>query len=103
MKRTLKWGLAIGSVIVGAAAYVGSLQATPASPDFSASTISVGRLAEFDVTHHAVFDDPDPDNSKKYVWLSMQQTKGPSDLFVQSNVWQPGAVTGWHTHPGHSL
>jgi quercetin dioxygenase-like cupin family protein len=22
---------------------------------------------------------------------------------VQSNVWQPGGSTGWHTHPGHSL
>jgi quercetin dioxygenase-like cupin family protein len=22
---------------------------------------------------------------------------------VQSNVWQPGGSTGWHTHTGHSL
>ena len=26
-----------------------------------------------------------------------------SDLYVQSNVWEPGGSTGWHTHPGHSL
>ena len=37
------------------------------------------------------------------LWLSMQKTKGSSDLYVQSNVWQPGGSTGWHTHPGHSL
>ena len=24
-------------------------------------------------------------------------------MYVQSNVWQPGGSTGWHTHPGHSL
>ena len=32
-----------------------------------------------------------------------QRTKGPSDLYVQSNVWTPGGTTGWHTHPGRSL
>ena len=37
------------------------------------------------------------------MWLSMQKTKGSSDLYVQSNVWQPGGSTGWHSHPGHSL
>jgi len=24
-------------------------------------------------------------------------------VYVQSNVWNPGGSTGWHTHPGHSL
>jgi hypothetical protein len=33
----------------------------------------------------------------------MQKTRGASDVYVQSNVWQPGGSTGWHTHPGHSL
>ncbi|HEX9187988.1 MAG TPA: cupin domain-containing protein, partial [Vicinamibacteria bacterium] len=46
------------------------------------------------------FGDPTP---RKDLWLSLQRTKGPSDLYVQSNVWQPGGSTGWHTHPGHSL
>jgi hypothetical protein len=36
-------------------------------------------------------------------WLSRQEISGPSSLYVQSNVWQPGGTTGWHTHPGHSL
>jgi uncharacterized cupin superfamily protein len=34
---------------------------------------------------------------------SLQQTKGLSDVYVQSNVWAPGGSTGWHSHPGHSL
>ena len=33
----------------------------------------------------------------------MQKTKGLSDLYVQSNAWQPGGSTGWHSLPGHSL
>src|SRR5262249_16917452 len=37
------------------------------------------------------------------VWLSWQRTVGNSDLYVQSNTWQIGATTGWHSHPGHSL
>ena len=36
-------------------------------------------------------------------WQSKLQTKGLSDVYVQSNVWTPGGSTGWHTHPGPSL
>jgi len=36
-------------------------------------------------------------------WLSFQKTQGPSDLYLQSNTWQPGGSTGWHQHPDHSL
>ena len=102
MRRKLKWLLLLIPVILAAAGYVGNLQATPAS-GFSASTLAVGRLPQFDVTHNLVFDLPGEDNSKKGVWLSLQKTQGLSDLYVQSNVWQVGGTTGWHTHPGHSL
>jgi uncharacterized cupin superfamily protein len=36
-------------------------------------------------------------------WQEWIRTKGLSDLYVQSNIWQPGGSTGWHTHPGPSL
>ena len=36
-------------------------------------------------------------------WQAKINTKGRSDLYVQSNVWAPGGTTGWHTHPGPSL
>jgi hypothetical protein len=101
MRRNLKWLLALSTVVVGATAYVGNILATPSS-GFAASTISAGRLQEFDVTHHLVSDNAD-NTAKPAVWLSLQKTKGPSDLYVQSNVWQVGGTTGWHTHPGHSL
>ena len=31
------------------------------------------------------------------------KTKGNSDGYFLTNVWQPGGTTGWHTHPGHTL
>jgi hypothetical protein len=34
--------------------------------------------------------------------LSSQKAEGASELYVESNVWQAGGSTGWHTHPGHS-
>jgi quercetin dioxygenase-like cupin family protein len=36
-------------------------------------------------------------------WVSFQKTQGPSDLYLQSNTWQPSGSTSWHRHPGHSL
>ena len=102
MRGQLRWLLVLSPVILAAVGYVGSIQATPAL-GFAASTISKGRLEEFDVNHHLVGEKPADDTSKRRVWTSQQRTKGPSDLYVQSNVWQVGGTTGWHTHPGHSL
>ena len=102
MRRKLMWALVVGGVTVGAAPYVRTVLATPAS-GFTSTSLAIGRLGEFDVMHKLVWDDPDPTNSKKNVWHSTQKTKGNSDLYVQSNVWIPGGTSGWHTHPGHSL
>ena len=88
-------------VLMGTVAYVGSVLATPAS-GFSGSTIAVGRFDEIDVSNLALPRDL-PSLMTKTPWLSMQKTKGASDLFVQNNLWLPGGTTGWHTHPGHSL
>ena len=102
MRRQLRWLLVLSPVILAAVGYVGSIQATPPS-GFSASQLSKGRLEEFDANHHLVGEKPADGHSKREVWMSQQRTKGPSDLYVQSNVWQVGGSTGWHTHPGHSL
>jgi len=92
--------LVLGGV-VGAAVYAGSVVASP-SFGFTATNIAQGRFDSIEVSNHLVreFGDATP---RKDLWLSLQKTKGPSDLFVQSNVWVPGGYTGWHTHPGHSL
>src|SRR5512138_1332372 len=101
MRRRLRWMLAAGAVL-GALLSVRAVWATPPS-GFTGSTLAVGRFEEVDVRNHALFPDNLRDELESTVWVSLQKTKGPSDLYVQSNVWAPGGSTGWHTHPGHSL
>lgn len=99
-------------IVVGTLHYAGKVWATPAIA-FKATTIATGTFSEFEVFNHSVLPNPtgdgDADNDDNSVWLSIQKTKGLSDLYVQSNSWPPvsptGVIssTGWHTHPGHSL
>jgi quercetin dioxygenase-like cupin family protein len=83
---------------------VGSARATPGS-GFSGTTLAKGTFAPFQVVNHLTGDELHqlvpgfPGDS----WFSLEKTDGPSDLYVQTNTWQPGATTGWHGHPGHSL
>ena len=98
MRRKLMWVVLLGAAIGITALYTGRVLATPSS-GFTGTTIAVGRFGEFDVFNQLIQHGPHDGN----VWLSLQKTKGLSDAYVQSNVWQPGGHTGWHTHPGHSL
>jgi hypothetical protein len=90
-----------GTTLTGTIAYVASAVATPAA-GFTGTTLAVGRFGDIEVTNQMVrrLGDGVP---QRDLWLSLQRTKGPSDLFVQNNLWVPGGSTGWHTHPGHSL
>jgi quercetin dioxygenase-like cupin family protein len=103
MKRHVIWVFG-GAVIISSIVCAGRLAATPAS-GFSGTTIALGRFADIDVDNQSFFPDSAPTNTHPgaNLWLSMQKTKGPSDLYVQNNIWAPGGTTGWHTHPGHSL
>jgi hypothetical protein len=89
MKRRLMWTLL--AAIAGASTYA-TLMATPATK-FTGTTLAVGRFDEIDVKNHTL----------PAFWQARLKTEGLSDLYVQSNVWEPGGSTGWHTHPGHSL
>jgi hypothetical protein len=106
MRRKLICVSIFAAIAAGASVYVGTALATPAS-GFSATTLAVGHFAEIDATNLMVLEPPAGGSSHGHqpnnAWLSLQKTKGPSDLYVQSNVWAPGGSTGWHTHPGHSL
>jgi hypothetical protein len=102
MRRHFKWVMVLSPVVLATVGFVGNIQATPAS-GFTGTTISKGRVEEFDINHHLVGEKPADDHTKRRVWLSQQRTKGASDLYVQSNVWEVGGSTGWHTHPGHSF
>jgi hypothetical protein len=102
MRRKLLGILVLGTIILGATTYVRKVQATPAA-GFTGTTIAVGRFGDIDASNLEFFPDVSGHRRHKKLWLSFQKTKGPSDLYVQDNVWAPGGTTGWHTHPGHSL
>jgi hypothetical protein len=101
MRRKLIGALVFSVGLVWVAGPARTVQATPAS-GFVSTTLSLGRFDAFETSNISL-----PDNLwgnwRKRVWLSLQKTKGSSDLYVLNNVWQPGGSTGWHTHPGHSL
>ena len=82
------------------------LHATPASGFAGQNLIPfTATFAEFQVLNHLTKSQLEqlspmfPGDS----WLAFEKTQGPSDLYLQSNTWQPGGSTGWHRHPGHSL
>jgi len=76
--------------------------ATPAN-GFVGTTIAQGRLEQFEVFNHFILPNTKMNDDDRKVWHSWQKTRGSSDLYIQSNLWQPGGTTGWHSHPGHSL
>jgi quercetin dioxygenase-like cupin family protein len=76
--------------------------ATPAA-GFTATTIMKGRLDEIDLRNKPLIAESVEMDRRAKAWLSLEKTAGSPDLYVQSNVWQPGGSTGWHTHPGRSL
>lgn len=97
MRQRLTWLVLFSAAIVVTALYhARKVLATP-SEGFVSTTLAQGRFGAIDVFNH--FVPPKQGN----VWVSLQKTKGKSDLYVQENVWQPGGSSGWHTHPGHSL
>lgn len=103
MRRKLMILGMFSAVIAITAIYAVHVSATPAS-GFAATTLALGRFGEIDVFNHFVLPNTGRgEHEHRNVWLSSQKTKGQSDLYIQSNVWQPGGSTGWHTHPGHSL
>ena len=97
MRRKMMRLVLVGAAFLVTIPYVGNVMATPAS-GFVGTTLALGRFGEIDVFNHSQLN-PGDNN----VWLSLQKTKGSSSLYVQTNVWQPGGSTGWHSHPGHSL
>lgn len=95
-RRTMWLGMFATAILVSSLYFTGKVHATPAV-GFTGTTLSQGRFGSFNVSNF--FISPD----KHQVWISLEGTKGQSDLYVQSNVWEPGGTTGWHSHPGHSL
>jgi len=106
MKRNLMLALFGAAILSWTFYYSTKAWATPAS-GFTGVTLAKGTLGQFEVFNH--FALPELNDDDRTVWLSLQKTRGDSDLYIQSNTWdapQPGKPipnTGWHSHPGHSL
>ena len=102
MRRRFTWlALCCAAIGVTAIYHVAKLHATPAV-GFVGTTLALGRFGPIDMSN--VYVPPDyPEKHKNGIWLSLLKTKGASDVYVQSNVWEAGGSTGWHTHPGGSL
>ncbi len=103
MRGKTTWLVILSVAILVAVLYhAESVLATPANSGFKPTTIATGTFGEIDAFNQFSKNEL-PAGFDGDVWLSLQKTKGSSDLYVQSNVWQPGGSTGWHTHPGHTL
>jgi hypothetical protein len=106
MKRNLMLVL-FNVAIMGAAFYYATKAWATTASGFTGFTLAKGTLGQFEVFNHFVL--PKLTDHDRKVWLSLQKTKGDSDLYIQSNIWdapqagQPIPNTGWHSHPGHSL
>jgi len=104
MRHRLTWLVLFGGALaVTVLSYSGHVWATASNSGYVSTTLAKGTLSSFDVFNHAILPKSTGNDEDENVWLSMQKTKGSSDLYVQNNVWQPGGSTGWHSHPGHSL
>jgi hypothetical protein len=102
MRRRPMTTMLMGTALTLAISMTGPVLATPAS-GFVGTTLTVGRFSDINAINRLVPPDFWESRQNRDVWLSLQQTRGESDVYVQSNVWAPGGTTGWHTHPGHSL
>jgi hypothetical protein len=108
MKKKHVLGILFGAAVLLTAFHYGrKAWATPANAGYRSATLYFGTFSEFQVFNHATKKDL-PTGYDGKVWLSLQKTRGDSDLYIQTNTWAPvtmGVVasTGWHTHPGHSL
>jgi quercetin dioxygenase-like cupin family protein len=103
MKKRMTCLLLSCAVVVTAFLYQEKVSASTAF-GFSATTLAKGTLESFDVLNETQVPTPDPnDGDAKTLWFSLQKVIGRSDVYVQSNTWQPGGTTGWHSHPGHSV
>ncbi|PYQ24082.1 MAG: hypothetical protein DMF79_02495 [Acidobacteria bacterium] len=85
-----RFTLAVLVVVLGVAAYSGTVRATPAS-GVTSTVFAVGHFDAIDA------------KTLSSSWQVRIKTKGESDLHVLENRIVPGGSFGWHSHPGPSL
>jgi hypothetical protein len=101
MRRRLA-SLALFCFTIAASPFYHLRTASATTPKgYKSSLLAVGRFGEIDIAgslHPGLKTE-----RNEQLWRSLEETKGSSDVYVQSNVWVPGGSTGWHSHPGDSL
>ena len=101
MRRGLAYLLFFGATIAAATLLHHKTTLATTSDGYKSTVLALGRFDE-KVVNSSIVPSLKADGSDR-LWISVQETTGLSDVYVQSNVWAPGGSTGWHTHPGHSL
>jgi hypothetical protein len=101
MRRSRTCLILLGVSIVAAGSFCPGKVSGKPTEGYKTSVIAVGRFGAINVS--GSFPQGLKARGKKQLWLSLQQTQGKSDVYVQNNVWAPGGSSGWHSHPGHSL
>jgi hypothetical protein len=96
MRRRLTSLVLFGATIAATGLYHPRIALATTAEGYKSTLLALGRFGEIDVSHLKA-------EATEQLWLSLQETKGLSDVYVQSNVWAPGGSTGWHSHAGHSL
>ncbi len=107
LSRLLSAAIAITALYYGGEVwYGGEAWATPAA-GFASTTVIRGKFGEVDIFNNSIVATSSEEEGRIRAWLSEQKTeqktKGSLEIYVQSNVWQPGGSTGWHIHSGRSL
>jgi quercetin dioxygenase-like cupin family protein len=101
MRRGLAYLLFFSATIAAATLLHHKATLATTSEGYKSTVLALGRFDEKDVV--SSFLPTLKAGGSDRLWMSLQETAGLSDVYVQSNVWAPGGSTGWHTHPGHSL
>lgn len=101
MRRGLAYLLFFSATIAAATLLHHKTTLATTSKGYKSTVLALGRFDEKDAVS-SFLPNLKADGSDR-LWMSLQETTGLSDVYVQSNVWAPGGSTGWHTHPGHSL
>jgi quercetin dioxygenase-like cupin family protein len=101
MQKRLACLVMFSVTIVATALYDSGKALATEAEGYKSTSLAQGRFREIDVT--SVFQSGQKTASGVEARQLLQQTKGLSDVYVQSNTWAPGGSTGWHMHPGQSL
>jgi len=101
MRRRLAFLLVFSVTTVGIEHYDSGKALATESEGYKSISLAQGRFRESDVT--SAFQSGQRATGNERALQLLQQTKGLSDVYVQSNTWAPGGSTGWHMHHGQSL